>query len=50
MQGESEMISLNQLQETTEGVAAMLDSVSIVKQLITDPGTTHLHNIKHSPR
>ncbi|XP_075233414.1 CDK5 regulatory subunit-associated protein 3 [Lycorma delicatula] len=50
MQGEAEMIALNQLQETTEGVAAMLDTVSIVKQLITDPGTTHLHNIKHSPR
>ncbi|RZF46398.1 hypothetical protein LSTR_LSTR014644 [Laodelphax striatellus] len=52
MQSESisMLVSNNQLQETTENVASMLDSIIVIKQLITDPSTTDLHNIKHSPR
>ncbi|XP_039294085.1 CDK5 regulatory subunit-associated protein 3-like [Nilaparvata lugens] len=52
MQSESisMLVSNNQLQETTENVASMLDTIVVIKQLILDPTTTDLHNIKHSPR
>lgn len=50
MQGDSDLLVSSQLNETTQGVAAMLDCVQLAKQLIMDPATQHLHNIKHSPR
>ncbi|XP_054264625.1 CDK5 regulatory subunit-associated protein 3-like [Macrosteles quadrilineatus] len=48
MQGESDLLVISQLNETTQSVAAMLDCVQLTKQLILDPATQHLHNIKHS--
>ncbi|XP_054263044.1 CDK5 regulatory subunit-associated protein 3-like [Macrosteles quadrilineatus] len=48
MQGESDLLVISQLNETTQSVTAMLDCVQLTKQLILDPATQHLHNIKHS--
>lgn len=41
---------MNEIQESSENIVKMLDSVQVVKQLITDPINRQLHFIKHSKR
>lgn len=52
MQKDNDGLSLmnEQVQESSENVVKMLDSVQVVKQLITDPIAQQLHFIKHSNR
>lgn len=52
MQKENEGVSLmaDQVQESSENIVKMLDSVQITKQLMTDPVNQQLHFIKHSKR
>lgn len=52
MQKDSNGLSLmnEQIQESSESIVKMLDSVQVIKQLITDPITQQLHFIKHSHR
>uniref|UniRef100_A0A1B6DP65 Uncharacterized protein n=1 Tax=Clastoptera arizonana TaxID=38151 RepID=A0A1B6DP65_9HEMI len=50
MQGDNDLLTLSHLSESTQSIAAMLDSVQVAKSLISDPSTQHLHNVKHSPR
>lgn len=50
MQGDSDLLTLSHLTESTQSIAAMLDSVQVAKTLMTDASTQHLHNVKHSLR
>lgn len=58
MSSDNDLLSISQMQDapsilqmqSTESIACMLDEVGIVLNEMTNKRTSHLHNIKHSPK